>query len=253
MPPISERPWAAGTAHGAVAAGSELPKGQASDGPGGDPKPDTPHDTAHDTWVFAYGSLMWNPGFPFVERCEARLVGAHRSLCVYSFHHRGTPEQPGLVLGLDLGGACRGIAYRVAAAAWEEVHAYLTEREQISGVYRECIRRVQLLDGSGRAAPAVSYLVNRGHAQYAKGLALADQLHLVRRAHGKSGPNIDYVISTVAALEQLGLADRDLSYIARHLHGQDLHGRDLHGHGAHAGERNREDGAGRDRPDAPGD
>lgn len=170
-----------------------------------------------DVWVFAYGSLMWNPGFPFAERREARLVGAHRTLCVYSFHHRGTPEKPGLVLGLDLGGSCRGIAYRVAAADWPQTHAYLTEREQISGVYREAVRRIRLLDGSGRDAPAVAYLVNRAHPQYARGLTLEDQLHLVRRSHGKSGPNTDYVVATVKALESLGIHDPGLAYLAQHL------------------------------------
>lgn len=170
-----------------------------------------------DVWVFAYGSLMWNPGFAHAERCEARLVGAHRALCVYSFHHRGTPELPGLVLGLDLGGSCRGIAYRVPAADWPQTHAYLTAREQISGVYREVSRRVRLLDGSEREMAAVAYLVNRGHAQYARGLTLEDQLHLVRRSHGKSGPNADYVLATVAALERLGLTDPALGWIARNL------------------------------------
>lgn len=174
-------------------------------------------DAGRDPWVFAYGSLMWNPGFAFAERCEARLIGAHRALCVYSFHHRGTREHPGLVLGLDLGGACRGIAYRVAAGDWPQVHAYLTEREQISGVYREGTRRIRLLDGSRREAPALAYLVNRAHPQYARGLGLEEQLALVRRSHGKSGPNADYVVATVAALEALGLADPGLSWIAHQL------------------------------------
>ncbi len=244
MPRIKERPAGSGGQQAAVTDAGAVPEGQGAQSARNDAPPDAHSDTAPDahpdthpdTWVFAYGSLMWNPGFAFAERQEARLVGAHRSLCVYSFHHRGTPEQPGLVLGLDLGGACRGIAYRVPGAAWQAVHAYLTEREQVSGVYRECIRRVQILDGSGRTAPAVSYLVNRGHTQYAKGLTLADQLHLVRRGHGKSGPNVDYVTATVAALEQLGLADRALSYIARHLHGHDLHGPDLHGPDAQGAE-----------------
>lgn len=171
----------------------------------------------HDIWVFAYGSLMWNPGFAFEERCEARLIGAHRTLCVYSFHHRGTPEKPGLVLGLDLGGSCRGIAYRVAAAAWPQTHAYLTAREQISGVYREATRRIRLLDGAQRETAAVAYLVNRAHPQYARGLTLEDQLHLVRRSHGRSGPNADYVVATVAALESLGIRDPGLAFLAQNL------------------------------------
>lgn len=171
----------------------------------------------HDQWVFGYGSLMWNPGFSFLERVEARLIGAHRALCVYSFHHRGTPEKPGLVLGLDVGGSCRGIAYRVAAADWPATHAYLTEREQISGVYREATRRIRLLDGSSRDSAATVYLVDRAHAQYARGLDHAAQFHLVRGAHGKSGPNCDYVLSTVASLREMGIDDPGLSWIAHRL------------------------------------
>ncbi len=182
-------------------------------------RPIMPEDNApnHDHWVFAYGSLMWNPGFDYVERCEARLIGAHRALCVYSHHYRGTPEKPGLVLGLETGGSCRGIAYRVPPQDWPRTHAYLTEREQISGVYRETVRRIQMLDGSGRMAPALAYLANKGHAQYAGGLSREEQLHLVRRSHGCAGPNADYVISTAAALEQLGIVDPDLSWITQHL------------------------------------
>ena len=97
-----------------------------------------------DLWVFGYGSLMWRPEFPYVERVQARVIGLHRSLCVYSFVHRGTPERPGLVLGLDRGGACRGIAYRVAAGERPTTLAYLRAREQVTMVYRETIRSIML-------------------------------------------------------------------------------------------------------------
>ena len=118
-----------------------------------------------DLWVFGYGSLMWNPGFDFVERVPARLIGLHRALCVYSFVHRGTPERPGLVLGLDRGGMCRGIAFRVAAARREETVAYLRAREQVTTVYVETMRRVELEEEARRQARALCFIVDRSHVQ----------------------------------------------------------------------------------------
>jgi cation transport protein ChaC len=170
-------------------------------------------------WIFAYGSLIWRPGFAFEEQAAARLVGAHRALCVFSFVHRGTPENPGLVLGLDLGGACRGVAYRIATTRREETLHYLREREQVTAVYRECLRRVTLLGHTERQVEAVCYMVDRSHPQYAGRLNLAEQLHRVRQGHGRSGHNRDYVLQTVEALEKLGLRDRDLHLIAEKLRG----------------------------------
>jgi cation transport protein ChaC len=172
-----------------------------------------------DLWVFGYGSLIWRPGFEHVERVPARLTGAHRALCVFSHVHRGTPEKPGLVLGLDLGGACRGVAYRVAAKHRAATIAYLRAREQATMVYRETVRGVTLLAEPERRVSALVYMVDRGHPQYAGRLDLATQLHLVRQGHGQSGNNRDYVLSTVEALESLGLYDRDLHLLAEKLHG----------------------------------
>ena len=181
---------------------------------------DTRFDHAdEDLWVFGYGSLIWRPGFDHLERLPARLTGAHRGLCVFSHVHRGTPEEPGLVLGLDLGGACRGIAYRVAASRRAETLAYLRAREQVTMVYRETVRSVALLSDPERRVSAVCYMVDRGHPQYAGRLDLATQLHLVRQGHGQSGANRDYVLSTVNALEALGLYDRDLHLLAERLRG----------------------------------
>jgi glutathione-specific gamma-glutamylcyclotransferase len=172
-----------------------------------------------DLWVFGYGSLIWRPGFDFVERVEARLVGAHRALCVYSFDHRGTPERPGLVLGLDQGGSCRGMAYRVAEAKRAETIAYLREREQTTMVYREVVRSVWLRGEPERRISALCFMVDRGHPQYAGRLTLEQQLHHVRQGHGRSGANRDYVLSTVAALEDLGLRESELHLLAERLRG----------------------------------
>jgi len=180
--------------------------------------PDPAHGT-EDLWVFAYGSLMWRPDFPFLERVEARLVGAHRALCVYSFVHRGTPERPGLVLGLDHGGTCRGIAYRVSAAKRAETVAYLRAREQVTSVYREAMRAIRLEQEPPRQVRALCYMIDRGHVQYAGRLSLEQQLHHVRQGHGHSGANRDYVLATVRALEQLGYRETELHLLAERLSG----------------------------------
>jgi cation transport protein ChaC len=166
-------------------------------------------------WVFGYGSLIWRPGFPYLEKRAARLFGAHRSLCVYSWVHRGTQENPGLVLGLDRGGTCRGIAFRVAAGERENVIAYLREREQVTAVYLEKTRPVRFDDGS--IAMALAYLVDRGHAQYAGKLDEENQFRLVAGAEGRSGGNRDYVINTAAHLAELGMPDAALERLARRL------------------------------------
>jgi glutathione-specific gamma-glutamylcyclotransferase len=177
-----------------------------------------------DLWVFGYGSLIWRPGFPFVEQVQARLFGLHRALCVYSFVHRGTPEHPGLVLGLDRGGTCRGLAYRISADKRSETIAYLRAREQVTKVYREVLRPVVLLANPERRVNALVYVVDQSHPQYAGRLELDQQLHHVRQGHGQSGANRDYVLSTVKALEGLGYRDRDLHLLAERLRGShDVH------------------------------
>ncbi|MCP3463645.1 gamma-glutamylcyclotransferase [Bradyrhizobium sp. CCGUVB23] len=174
--------------------------------------------TTGDLWVFGYGSLMWRPGFEFEERVPARLVGEHRALCVYSFVHRGTPEKPGLVLGLDRGGACRGIAFRVAAKSRADVVAYLREREQVTSVYREVMRSVWLENDARQRVSALAYVVDRGHVQYAGRLSLALQHRHVLQGHGQSGANRDYVTATVKAIEAEGFRDTQLHQLATLLH-----------------------------------
>jgi cation transport protein ChaC len=167
-----------------------------------------------DLWVFGYGSLMWRPGFEFIEQVPARLIGEHRALCVYSFDHRGTPEKPGLVLGLDRGGSCRGVAFRVAAGRGGDTIDYLRSREQTNNVYREVVRSVWLDNEARQRVSALTFVVDRGHVQYAGRLSLAEQLRLVSQGHGRSGNNRDYVLSTVKSIEAQGFRDSQLHQLA---------------------------------------
>jgi cation transport protein ChaC len=166
-------------------------------------------------WVFGYGSLMWRPGFPFVERCHAHLHGYHRSLCVLSHVHRGTPERPGLVLGLDRGGRCHGVAFRVEDREIEATVQYLREREQVTAVYLE--RQVPIRLGDGRRVEALTYVVDRRHPQYAGGFAEPEVVRLVRQGTGISGANPDYVRSTHEHLAAMGVMDPLLDRIVQEL------------------------------------
>jgi cation transport protein ChaC len=165
--------------------------------------------------VFGYGSLIWNPGFAYVAARPALLMGAHRSLCIYSHRHRGTPERPGLVFGLVPGGSCRGMAFEVAAGQWEAVRDYLREREQVTGVYREATRPIRF--GDGGMVRALAFLVDQSHTQFAGRLELTEQLRMVKDAHGDAGPNTEYVRNTVAHLLELGIHDRQLMALAEML------------------------------------
>ena len=160
-------------------------------------------------WIFGYGSLMWNPGFDY-EACEpARIGGLHRSLCVKSFVHRGTPERPGLVLGLDRGGSCRGLAFRIAAGKWEQTLSYLREREQVTMVYLEQRRYINLLERRTKVE-AVTYVVDRAHQQYAGVLKLPELIALVQQGEGVSGHCRDYVVNTVTHLREMKIHDARL-------------------------------------------
>lgn len=165
-----------------------------------------------DFWVFGYGSLMWRPGFAHVTTSRARLHGFRRSLCVRSFVHRGTVERPGLVLGLDKGGSCVGMAFQVPAALGGEVMAYLRERELVTSVYVERVLPVVL--DSGARVEAVTYTVDRGHRQYAGALEVEEAAAIVSGAVGASGANEDYVIATVEHMKALRIRDAWLEDVA---------------------------------------
>jgi glutathione-specific gamma-glutamylcyclotransferase len=165
-----------------------------------------------DLWVFGYGSLMWRPGFAFEEARPATLSGYRRCFCIYSVHHRGSPRRPGLVLGLDRGGACHGMAFRAAERSAEATLAYLRAREQVNGVYREAV--VPLSVGRGQTPiQAVAYLAERAHPSYTGPLTIAQQARLIRAARGLSGPNLDYLANTLAHLAELGIRERELERV----------------------------------------
>ncbi len=164
-----------------------------------------------DFWIFGYGSLIWNPGFEHVERQKATLHGLHRSLCIYSWVHRGTRENPGLVLGLDHGGSCHGMAMRAPGEKRDEVIDYLRARELVTSVYLECWRKVVL--ANGEIVEALAYRVDQTSPQYARGLSLDRQADIIQTARGGSGHNTDYVTSTVEAMRREGIRDRQLEYI----------------------------------------
>ena len=165
-------------------------------------------------WVFAYGSLMWNPGFAVRETQAARLHGFHRAFCIYSEHYRGTPQRPGLILGLLAGGACRGLAHRLPVRNYHQVRRYLWAREiENDGVYVEQVRPIHLADG--RTVPALVYLADRAHRQFAGKLPLAKALRLIRQGAGATGTNVDYLRNTLAHLRELGLRDKGLEELAR--------------------------------------
>ncbi len=165
-------------------------------------------------WVFGYGSLIWEPGFAYVDRQPARLEGWHRSFCMRSIHHRGTPEKPGLVLALDAapGAVCDGVAFAVAPDRAEATLAYLRERELISSAYLERMLPVTLADA--RQVTAVAYVIDPNHVQYCGGLALEEQAEIIAGAVGGRGRNIDYLWNTAAHLAELGLADAELDWLA---------------------------------------
>jgi cation transport protein ChaC len=165
-------------------------------------------------WVFGYGSLMWNPGFATPQTQAARLHGWHRAFCIYSEHYRGTPQKPGLILGLLPGGSCRGRAHRLPRRNYDAVRRYLWDREiNNDGVYEEAVRPILL--GDGRVVEALVYLADRRHRQFAGKLPLAKALRLVRQGLGTTGTNLAYVENTVTHLRQLGLRDAGLEALAR--------------------------------------
>jgi cation transport protein ChaC len=162
-------------------------------------------------WVFAYGSLLWNPLFPIAEMRPAKLHGLHRRFCLWSLASRGTRECPGLVLGLERGGACRGVAMRLPAPlALDELHL-LWRREMVVGSYTP---RWVALDAGGRTLTALTFVVRRDHPQYAGKLGLPKEVDVLARARGAFGSSADYLERTRVALIAHGIVDPYLEELA---------------------------------------
>ncbi|MGH8700178.1 MAG: gamma-glutamylcyclotransferase [Burkholderiales bacterium] len=171
------------------------------------PRPSELDLPSKDLWIFGYGSLMWDPGFPHVDRAPALVYGYHRELCIYSSRWRGTPEQPGLVLGLDRGGACRGMAFRIAAPQVARSLDALWEREMRRGVYHPRLLRARL---PRRTARVLAFVANPLHPGYAGTLPTERTAELIANCCGDRGPNIEYLARTLKHLSELGVRDHHL-------------------------------------------
>jgi len=167
-------------------------------------------------WVFGFGSLVWNPGFPYEEACVASVQGFARRFCVYTHDHRGTWDCPGLVLGLvpAEGGTCRGMGFRVPAGREAEVQAYLDRRELGDSVYERAWLPIQL---GGREETALTYVAKPDHPRCRLDFSVREAAAIIRQAVGRSGPNTEYVARTWEGLRAIGVRERHLEDLAEQL------------------------------------
>jgi cation transport protein ChaC len=164
-------------------------------------------DLTGGAWLFGYGSLIWNPAFHFTDRLIGTIYGYHRRFCLWTHIGRGCPERPGLVLGLERGGSCRGAAFHIAPDAVEEELAIVWRREMLSGAYVPRWVGVHTALGELRA---ITFLINRAHERYARSLPDDRVAEVIATAEGWLGPCADYLINTVDHLAELGIRDRPL-------------------------------------------
>ena len=160
-------------------------------------------------WVFGYGSLMWRPGFNFVEKAAAKCLGYKRKFCIKSVVYRGTAENPGLVLGLDKGGNTHGMAFKIANDERAQVLEYLRDRELVTSVYSEQIQAIEI-EGHG-VVQGLVYVAIQDHKQYIGGLSLAEQAEIIAFSNGQAGAGFDYLYSTCQSLRALNIFDPALA------------------------------------------
>ena len=172
-------------------------------------------DDEPDFWVFAYGSLIWNPGFAYRSREPVKLIGYHRRYCIRSTVYRGTPARPGLVLGLEAGGVCEGVGYRVAGELRQPTLEYLRGRELISQVYHERFLRIETREGAGH--DALTYVADPQHSEYVATHDFDAMVATIAAASGQSGPNAEYALNTWANLAALDVSDPLIEQVAEAL------------------------------------
>jgi cation transport protein ChaC len=169
------------------------------------------HDRSQAVWIFAYGSLIWNPMLDVAEARRARIFGYHRGFYLWSKINRGTPAAPGLVLGLDRGGSCDGIAYRLHCDTGASELALLWRREMIMGTYTP---RWVMAHSGGDAIPAIAFVVNRGKDDYAGRLSDDQIVTTALHSHGHYGSCADYLLQTAQSLHEHGITDTRLARLA---------------------------------------
>jgi glutathione-specific gamma-glutamylcyclotransferase len=156
-----------------------------------------------DVWVFGYGSLMWNPAIHVAQSCRAEVTGYHRQFCFTLNLGRGSPDKPGLMLGLDRGGACVGVAHRIAAKDVGSELTILWYREMLSGAYKPRWLAAKI-DGVG-AAKVLAFVIDRTHARYEANIGEDETARRISMGEGILGTNRDYLYRTVKRLRELGV------------------------------------------------
>ena len=170
--------------------------------------------TKQDVWVFGYGSLIWKPEFDFIEQLPALLPGHHRALCLWSRINRGTPELPGLVFGLEAGGECHGMAFRIAAEAVFPIFETLWRREMATGAYHPSWIDCQTPQGP---VQALAFVIDRTGPAYVPEPPEEALIEIVLRASGIYGSCLEYVTQTADALEAVGIHDARLTALVTRL------------------------------------
>ena len=170
-------------------------------------------DNSGDIWVFAYGSLIWRPDFPYISSHRAKLLGYHRAFCLRSYHYRGTETCPGLVLALNKGGECDGVVLKISPGHEYETLEALWMREMISYAYKPMLHPLTL-DATDQEIQALTFVIDTEHTQYAGDLSEDEVLKSILQAEGSAGKNVDYLLQTHNCLKEMNINDDYIASLA---------------------------------------